>query len=118
MDTTLTKDARGFVSGVMTYLRGDSRSKQAAPKVQAFLGKVTEQARKEKMAHIESSVALTQMEKLAIEKMLAKLIGHDVSLICTISPDLLGGMRVQVGDWIVDTSLAMQLESMAAALKQ
>jgi len=116
MDESLTKDAKGLVAGVVTFLRGDSRSKTVAPKVERFLGKVTAQARKEKEARVETSVALTDSEKKSIEAMLAKLIGHPVSVTSVITPDVIGGLRIQVADWIVDTTFQTQLTEIADSL--
>jgi len=116
MDEPLTKDAKGLVEGVVTYLRGDARAKTVAPKVERFLGKVTAQARKEKEARVETSVALTDGETKSIEAMLVKLIGHPVSVTSIISPELIGGLRIQVADWIVDTTFQTQLAEIAASL--
>lgn len=118
MDTPLTKDARGFVDGVVSYLKNDSRSKSAMPRVQAFLGKVTARARKEKIAIVETSVSLTQAEKTGLEAVLAGILGHEVNLDETVKPELLGGYRIQVGDWIVDQTIKSQLEQMATVLTQ
>jgi F-type H+-transporting ATPase subunit delta len=116
MDTTLTKDQRGFVEGVVSYLKKDSRSKSAVPKVQAFLGKVTAQAKKEKIAHVESSVSLTQDEENVIERILASHIGHQVRIESIVNTSTLGGFQIRVGDWIIDTTLNGQLRQMANLL--
>ena len=116
MDEPLTKDERGFVEGVVTYLRDDTRTKSVAPKVERFLGKVTAQARKEKVARVETSVVLTDTEKESIEVMLKKLIGHEVSVIPVLAPDIIGGLRIQVADWIVDTTIQSQVTQLANSL--
>jgi F-type H+-transporting ATPase subunit delta len=116
MDEPLTKDAQGLVDGVVTYLKGDSRSKSMAPKVERFLGKVTAQARKEKVARVETSVVLTVEETKSIDVMLTKLIGHPVSITSVLSPEVIGGLRIQVADWIVDTTIQTQLIEMAQSL--
>jgi F-type H+-transporting ATPase subunit delta len=116
MDKALTKDARGFVDGVVSYLRTDGKLKTVTPKVAAFLNNVTSQTRKEKVAYVQSSVELTDGEKTSIAKMLEKFIGHEVSLESSVKPDLLGGITIQVGDWVVDTSVKYQLEQMAQSL--
>lgn len=118
MNKTLTKDARGFVEGVVTYLRHDGRSKGAIPKVQALLGKVTAQAKKERVANVKASVTLSSAEKTALSHILAKFIGHPVQLECHVHPELLGGVRIQVADWVVDTSIVTQIDRMAETLLQ
>ncbi|OGG31252.1 ATP synthase F1 subunit delta [Candidatus Gottesmanbacteria bacterium RIFCSPLOWO2_01_FULL_46_9] len=116
MDKALTKDARGFVDGVVSYLRTDGKLKSITPKVEAFLHNVTSQTRKEKVAYVQSSVELAPGEKTSLAKLLEKLIGHEVSLEPSVNPDLLGGITIQVGDWVVDTSVKSQLEQMAQSL--
>lgn len=118
MKTTLTKDARGFVDGVVDYIRNEGRSKSSIPKVEAFLGKVTAQAKKEKMAHVASSVLLTEKEKEMLQSTLARILGHVVDLQCSVDDRLIAGLNIQVGDWVVDTSLKSQLEEMAKQLQQ
>ena len=112
----LTKDARGFVNGVVDYLKKDGKARSSAPKVQALLRKVTSQARKEATATVESPVSLTLGEKQQLNAVLARLIGHSVHLDIRVNPALLGGIRILVGDWIVDTSLTHQLELMGKQL--
>ena len=118
MNTPLTKDARGFVDGVVTYLKSDGRSQAMVPKVAALFGKVTAKAKKERIAKVESSIALTQSEKNDIQRALTGILDHDVELDCVVHPETLGGFRIQVGDWIVDTTLDSQLKLLATVLNQ
>ncbi len=108
----LTKDARGFVEGVVTYLRRDGKSRASVPKVQALLHKVTKNAEKEKYAHVESSVPLSKTEKDELMRILSRLVGHRVELVARTNPALLCGLRIRVADWIVDTSWHHQLDIM------
>lgn len=116
MDQTLTKDARGLVDGVVTYLKRSGTSKTMIPKVSSLLQKVTAKTRKEKLAVVETSIMLTATEKQSVEKMLVKLLGHEVEVHVVVKPELIGGLRIQVGDWIVDTSLAMHLGQLSQSL--
>lgn len=118
MKQSLSKDARGLVDGVVEYMRRDGKSKSTLPKVAAFLGKVTESTRKEKTAHIKTAIELNAKEKSALSDVLSNVLGHDVELECTVDSALIAGLRIQVGDWIVDTSLKSQLEEMATQLQQ
>lgn len=113
---TISKEARGFVEGVVAHLRKGGKVKGAAPKVQSLLFKVTAQAKREREAVVTSSVKLTAAEQTAITKALSSVMGRKVEVSCRISADLLGGIKIQMADWVVDASLVGQLEQMALLL--
>ena len=110
---TLSKDARGFIEGVAAFVRSDARAKSAAPKVQLLLNKVTASAKKEENAQVETAVILLPPEKKRIEDVLAGLLGHTVTCHYSINTALIGGIKIQVADWIVDSSLSSQLTTIA-----
>lgn len=112
----LTKDARGFVEGVVTYLKSEGKSTSAIPKVQALFRKVTSQARKEGSAIVKTSVTISPNERQALTRVLTKLVGHDLATTFQVDTQLLGGFYIQVGDWIVDASLLGQLNAMVEVL--
>ncbi len=113
----LTRDARGFIDGVTKYIQTEGTTQTVLPKVQNFFSKVTGQAKKERLATVTTVVALTQPEKSALEKILTKLLGHDVECNYATDAKLLGGMKVQVADWVVDSSIQTQLSALAESLK-
>lgn len=113
---TLSKDARGFIEGVTRYIRSDSRGKQVLPRVSALFTKVTTAAKKERVASVSSVVLLTEAEKTLVKRVLVRILGHDVDCRFTMDPVLLGGMRIQVADWVVDTSLSSQLNALSQTL--
>lgn len=114
--TSLTKDARYFVDGVTKYLRHGGTGDAMLPKMTAVLHKITSSARIEKTALVESTVALTPKEKMEIGRFLSRFLTHTVILECQINRELIGGIRVAVGDWVVDTSLAAQIHEMQEVL--
>ncbi len=113
--TTISKDARFFVEGVTKYVRGVGGG-TILPKVTAALHKITASARMGKTAVVESAVTLTPSEKVDVSRFLARLLTHAVRLECRVNRELLGGLRIMVGDWVVDTSLASQLRAMEEML--
>lgn len=113
---TLSRDARGFVDGIVGYLRHEEKDSPAVGKVKTFLHRVTEAAKQEKQATVDSSVPLTQREKEQISRLLARVLGHTVELSVRVKSELLAGIRIQVGDWIVDTSLVHQLDVLTQSL--
>lgn len=116
--TSLTRDAQFFVDGVTKYLRGSGRENSMLPKVTAALHKITASAREEKMARVESVVPLTRKEKSEISTFLSRLLDHEITSVCTTNKELVGGLRIAVGDWIVDTSIKAQVARMQEQLIQ
>ena len=110
---SLSKDARGFVDGVVHHLKQNGTSETVTPKVQSLLLKMSSQARKEHEARVESAVKLSPAEMTVISRVLSRIAGHDVSLTSDVTPSLIGGIRVTMGDWVVDSSLSNELAEMA-----
>lgn len=96
--------------------KADFSAGRMMPDVQILIEKITSQAKREKYAKVEGSVLFTEREKKAIGNFLSHLIGHSVILQCRVNPELLGGVRIQVGDWIVDTTLKYQLNRLSDVL--
>lgn len=110
---TIAKDQRGFVSGVLDYLRSEGKGIQSVPKVQSLLTRVTNNAKKERQAVVYSAVPLVAAEQREIRSALSHIVGHEVQLDCRLNTDLIAGIRIQMADWVVDTSFGGQLEQMA-----
>lgn len=106
----LSKDARGFVNAIVSHLGREKKS--VVTQVETLLSRVTSQARREKRALVETSVALTPEEKARVERLLSKLLGHTVEVVWEVSPAVLAGMTIRVADWILDTSFGGQLAKM------
>jgi F-type H+-transporting ATPase subunit delta len=115
---TMTKDARGFVQGVVEYLRKEGKDSHNVPKVQSLLYKVTETAKRQKQAVVESPVKLTSQEEQALSRVLSRVMGHEVAIECLVNPALIAGVRIQMADWVVDTSFHNQLTEMSKILTE
>jgi F-type H+-transporting ATPase subunit delta len=115
MDTP-NKDARGFVEGVVRYLSSSGKSTANLPKMKTYLMRMTGQARRQRHAHVESSVSLTVGEKQEFRQFLTQLMHHSVALHYSVNTRLIGGFRIRVGDWVVDTTLSGQLDTLATSL--
>lgn len=118
MDTTqhLTKDARQFIDGVTRIIRQDHVAAFVSPKMEALFDKVASHARGETHAQVESVVSLTEAERVTIAQKLKAIFQKDIELECVVSPDMIGGIIIKVGDWIFDSSLRSQLQSLARSL--
>jgi F-type H+-transporting ATPase subunit delta len=118
MKNNQKNDEGNFTDAILSYFGKESISKNGLPNIQVILGQMSAKAKKERVAHVVSSIELTQNEKKMIERILTERIGHPISVECVISRDILGGFRIQIGDWIIDTTLTNQLNQMVDILKQ
>ena len=114
---TLTSDARSFVHGVVGYLR-KAKKPSAIPAVRSLFAKVTAQAKGEREALVETPHVLTTQQRQILSGILSDLVGHQISLRFRQDRSLVAGMRIQVADWIVDTSLRGQLDELQRSLTQ
>ncbi|HUR07641.1 MAG TPA: F0F1 ATP synthase subunit delta [Nonomuraea sp.] len=76
----------------------------------AQLGKVVSDRRRRLVAIVRSAVALEPQEKERLARALAGIYGHDVQVKAEVDPSVLGGMSVQVGDELVDGTIAGRLD--------
>ena len=60
-------------------------------------------------AKVTSAVPLTEEEKAALKLKLEKISKNTVELVCTVDPSILGGIVVEMGDTVIDGSVAGRL---------
>jgi F0F1-type ATP synthase delta subunit len=114
---TLTKDARGFVDGVMKYIKSDGKSPTASTKVRAMLSRVSEIDKNENKAVVETVIALDTKEQTLFARAVEKMAGHPMDIVWVVHPALLGGFRLTIGDYIMDDSLLNQLNQIQTILQ-
>lgn len=110
---SVSKDARGFVEGVVAHLKTSGKAQGMMPRVQTLLWKMTARAKHEHEAVVESAVKLTSGEIQSVSRLLSGIAGHEVSVTTTIVPRLVGGLRIVMADWVVDASIESELQRMA-----
>ncbi len=74
------------------------------------LGKAVSDRRRRLVAIVRSAVALDPQEKERLSNALAGIYGHAVQVKAEVDPSVLGGMSVQVGDEVVDGTIAGRLD--------
>ena len=67
-------------------------------------------------AHIVSAFPLDAKQQADLAKVLEKRFGRQLTVSVTVDSSLIGGVRVTVGDEVLDTSIVARLEQMRAAL--
>jgi len=114
---SIAHDARGFVEGVVSHLKKSDKGASVGLKVTSLLYKMSAQAKKKRSALVESAIRLSQEEQVQLAGILESVAGHRVSLDCEIKQELIGGLRVIMGDWVMDASIQSQLSEMAQLLE-
>ena len=73
--------------------------------------------RGEVSAEVTSARALTKKQIDALSKKLKAAVGRDVAIDARVDESLLGGLRVQIGSRMMDSSLKTKLQNLAIAMK-
>lgn len=107
-----TSDAKGFIEGITQYIQKEGKE-SVMPKVTELFGKLSVQSQKETVAQVTTSVPITLAEQEGIDRLLFRLVGHQVAISAQVDKHLIGGMKISIGDWVVDTSLDGQVDRMA-----
>jgi len=67
-------------------------------------------------AEVTSAVELSAEEQEKMRRTLAARYGEELVFSFAVDPSLMGGLRVRVGDRLIDTSVASRLQSMRESL--
>lgn len=116
--STLSQDARGLIEGVASYLQKKKKTSQAVPKLRKLLTKVSEDASRDVTAVVHTAVPLTQDEEARMKNILTKISGRDIRITVRVDPDIIGGIRVQIHDWVVDMTFSQSLQTISAMLTE
>jgi len=112
----LTKDARHFVEEIVGQMKKNKHTDRPLPKIQSLLRRVSEGAWKENTAKVTTAIPLDPEEKEKIATILSKRLDQPITLDCTVQPGILAGVKVEIGDLIIDLSYEEKLRLIKSAL--
>jgi len=69
-------------------------------------------------AEVTSAKKLTKAQETKLAAELKKAVGKDVTIKATVDASLIGGLVVQVGSRMIDTSIALKLANLQNAMKE
>jgi F-type H+-transporting ATPase subunit delta len=75
------------------------------------LSDVASRRRGQSVARVTTAVALTAAQEQRLTEVLGRIYGRTIGLQVTVDPSVLGGLVVQVGDEVIDGSIAHRLEA-------
>jgi F-type H+-transporting ATPase subunit delta len=75
------------------------------------LSEVASRRRGRSVARVTSAVALSPAQEERLTDVLGRLYGRSIELQVTVDPSVIGGLIVQVGDEVIDGSIAHRLEA-------
>lgn len=91
------------------------------PEISSALAMAASGQRAPTKADITSAMELSDDDKESLRLLLTKQYGDDLVFSFHVDPSLMGGLRVRVGDRLIDTSIASRLaslrESFASAVR-
>ena len=79
------------------------------------LSEAASRRRGQSVARVTTAVALTPAQEQRLTDVLGRIYGRTIGLQVTVDPDVLGGLVVQVGDEVIDGSVAARLLQTRAA---
>ncbi|MEU6575320.1 F0F1 ATP synthase subunit delta [Streptomyces sp. NPDC046805] len=107
------KTTERLVTRLVTAPRG--RSLEAGLE---SLSKLAAERRDRMVAVVTSAVPLSDAQKRRLGAALEKLYGHKMHLNLDVDPEVVGGMRVQVGDEVINGSIADRIEDAARRMAE
>lgn len=102
--STSGKDTKTFIKEVTRHLRHEGAGGLFTKKVSSLFRKMSKAAAGGETAVVDSVVSLTWGERKLLESVIAKKTEGTTQTVYRIKPDLLCGMRIRVGDLLIDGS--------------
>ena len=100
------------------YVLIDKKREEYVSTILSVFRERLREERGEVECHVKTATALTATLRKDLEKSLKSFTGKKVQLTEEVSPDLLAGMVVLVGDKVIDTSFRHQLSEIASKLSR
>ncbi|MCE9563713.1 MAG: ATP synthase F1 subunit delta [Planctomycetes bacterium] len=101
--------------GLLTVLTKNNRLNLLAGIAAAYRQLLEERAGRVRVK-VTSAVALTDAQKSALTSTLTAQMKQQPVLVLRVDPELLGGMIVQIGDRVIDTSIRTRLNTLRTLL--
>ncbi|HVJ49219.1 F0F1 ATP synthase subunit delta [Desulfitobacterium sp.] len=98
------------------YLLIDKRRENLLPDIQREFMLLADQARNIVEARISSAAPLSKSQEERLHKELDRITGKNVRMVKEVRPELIGGVIVQIGDQVMDGTVAYKLSQIRLSL--
>ncbi len=88
------------------------------PQLTAALAALISEEKGEVNAHVRSARSLSDAQKSKLAETLKATVGKDVKMNVTVDEDLIGGLIVNVGSQMIDTSIKSKLAALQNTMKE
>jgi F-type H+-transporting ATPase subunit delta len=102
-----TPDARQIAEGLINYLKEENLTRKL-PEIISYLKSAGSQELTE--AKVETAVELNANERETVKELLTKQIDWNGAVKFELNPEILGGMKITVGDKVLDLSVKGKLK--------
>ena len=90
----------------------DKKRFELLPLIAAGLGRLVAEKNNAAKAHVRTARPLSAAEQETLKKKLNDFAGKTIELDIKEDPEIIGGLVVRLGDWVLDSSLRGQLRNM------
>ncbi len=111
VDRLLSGRSHPLVTELVDALARDTAGRSFTFGVRELVDAAAER-RQKVVAFVRAAVPLTEDQTARLKRSLNRIYGREVSTHLEVDGSLVGGIRVQVGDEVIDGSVAAQLESL------
>lgn len=111
LEGKITPSALRLITELVQYPRGRSLESGLAE-----FGRVVAERRQRLVALVRTAVDLTDEQRARLAAALSAAYGHEVHLNIELDPAVVGGMSVQVGDEVIDGTIAGRLDDVRRRL--
>ncbi|WP_082104419.1 F0F1 ATP synthase subunit delta [Demequina soli] len=88
---------------------GNPRGRRLIPAIDALLESAAEH-RNEVLAHVTAAVELSAAQRTRLAGILSEAYGREIQINVAVDPEVLGGIRVEVGSSVVDGTVLSRLD--------
>lgn len=116
IDDLVGEQSSDLVRGLVSFIIGQGRASDLAAIVDGFVERAAA-SRSRAVAEIRSAIPLDAATVDRLTVALSRATGKELEVKTIVDPDLIGGVVAQVGDTIIDGSVARRLSSLRQALR-